>query len=68
MQQLTRIFVTTCFGICFGVFAVGVSLGERAKQNNAELSCEPWEERDDYRHFLFGRIAYCRTRSNSISW
>ena len=68
MQQLTRILATTCFGVCLGVLAVSVSLAERAKQNNAQLSCESWEERDDYRHFLFGRVHYCKTRSTSNTW
>jgi hypothetical protein len=67
-MKLTRLILCACVGTLLGVLGVTVALSQHTSQHNARLTCSAWEEHDSYRHFLFGRIAYCRPRSTSIKW
>jgi hypothetical protein len=63
------LLLSVLIGVSIGSIGSLAALAQLVAKQNASLTCERWQVRDDYRSAAFGRVAYCRDLpTKSVPW
>lgn len=59
--RCAQVAVASAIGLTLGVSTSAVMLYRQVQHDRQNITCQRGQVVDDYRHFLFGGIPYCRT-------